>query len=313
MESSHVFLLFLVLSVSLFTLLYCYKRGEKAIKTFLNSNTNISILYNKNKISFINNVGLEFFSFSSVDEFNKNYADLSQLFITDKECIDKYTYGQKWFKRAKDEKKYIKVKLLSKKDNMSHYFNINVSKIKRSNQYLVTFNDITLLESTKVTMVEKSENDTLTNIYNRVKFNEVLDFMIYKANKHDFKFSIILLDIDHFKAINDNYGHNVGDKVLVELSRLINMNLRTNDTFARWGGEEFVVISELTNLNEVTILASRLRKIVDDFSFTDIGKMTCSFGVTEFKIGDTQSLIFERVDKALYEAKYNGRNQVVRK
>ena len=183
--------------------------------------------------------------------------------------------------------------------------------MKKNNQYVLTFNDITKLESERVTIVKKAENDTLTNIYNRVKFNEVLNDMIYRANKYDFKFSIILIDIDHFKAINDNYGHNIGDKVLIELSRLINMNLRENDTFARWGGEEFVVISESKNIKDTSLLASRLRKIVSAFLFQDVGSVTCSFGVTEFKNGDTQALLFDRVDKALYEAKDNGRNQVV--
>ena len=201
--------------------------------------------------------------------------------------------------------------MASKRDKMNYFFNINVSKMKEDNQYMLSFNDITKLESEKTIITKQAEYDTLTNLYNRVKFNDVLNDFIYRANRYDFKFSIILIDIDHFKSINDTYGHNVGDKILIELSRLINMNLRESDTFARWGGEEFVIVSESTSSKEMTHLASRLLKIVNEYIFPEVGIVTCSFGVTEFKIGDTQQLLFDRVDKALYEAKNNGRNQVV--
>ncbi len=311
------YILFLFIATIVFWIFvegYYAKRYSDFIKSFLNANTNITILYDYNKITFINSIGLEFFSYTSVDEFNKNHADLSQLFLPEENCIDKHTYGKKWFDVLKENNsKYLKVKLFSKRNKMNYYFNINMSKMKKNNQYLVTFNDITKLESERVTIVKQAENDALTNVYNRVKFNEVLNDMIYRANRYYSQFSIILLDIDHFKAINDEHGHNIGDKVLIELSRLINMSLRDSDVFARWGGEEFVIIAKSTNAREASLLAARLRKIVSEFSFKDVGKVTCSFGVTEFKNGDTQALLFERVDKALYEAKHNGRNQVVAK
>ena len=314
MEIYYVILLFVAtIVVWIFLELYYSKRYTRFIKSFLNSNTNITILYENNKISFINSIGLEFFTVPSLEEFNKSYADISQLFLPDENCIDKHTYGKKWFDVVKDNNsKYIKVKLFSKRDKMNYYFNINISKLKNSN-YLLSFNDITKLESERVVIKKEAEYDPLTEVYNRVKFNKVLKDMIYKANRYDFRFSIILIDIDHFKAINDTHGHNTGDKVLIELSRLINMWLRESDIFARWGGEEFVILSESTNLKEVSMFALRLRNVVNEFSFKDVGKVTCSFGVTEFKIGDTQMLLFERVDKALYEAKHNGRNQVVTK
>lgn len=312
-----LFVALIVMLLSWFFLKQFYNnRYKKFVKSFLNLNTNITILYDNNKIVFINNIGLEFFGFNTVEEFNKKYISLSQLFLPDEDhgCIDKYTYGKKWFEVFQESRgKYLKIKLFSKRDNMNYFFNINISKINDDNQYMLSFNDITKLESEKVSITKQAEYDALTNVYNRVKFNEMLKDYIYRANKYDFKFSIILIDIDHFKAINDNYGHNVGDKVLIELSRLINMNLRENDTFARWGGEEFVIISESTNIKEISLLASRLLRIVNQFSFKEVGKVTCSFGVTEFKIGDTQALLFDRVDKALYEAKNNGRNQVVTK
>jgi len=310
----YIILLFIsTLIFWIFLELYYSKKYTNFIKSFLNSNTNITILYENNKIIFINSIGLDFFSVSSFEEFNNTYADISQLFLPDENCMDKHTYGKKWFDIVKNNKSnYIRVKLFSKRDKMNYYFNINISKLQNNN-YLLSFNDITKLESERVIIKKEAEYDALTEVYNRVKFNKVLQDMIYKANRYDFKFSIILLDIDHFKSINDTYGHNIGDKVLVELSRLINMCLRDNDIIARWGGEEFVILSESTSVKEASKFALRLKNIVNDYSFTEVGKVTCSFGVTEFKIGDTQTLLFERVDKALYEAKHNGRNQVVTK
>jgi len=314
MEIYYIILLFVITLIFwIFLDLYYSKKYTFFIKSFLNSNTNITILYENNKIVFINSIGLEFFSVSSVKEFNSTYVDISQLFLPDENCIDKHTYGKKWFDIIKNNNSnYIRVKLFSKRDKMNYYFNINISKLKNNN-YLLSFNDITKLESERLIIKKEAEYDPLTEVYNRVKFNKVLQDMIYKANRYDFKFSIILLDIDHFKSINDTYGHNIGDKVLIELSRLINMCLRDNDILARWGGEEFVILSESTSIKEASKFALRLKNIVNEYSFTEVGKVTGSFGVTEFKIGDTQSLLFERVDKALYEAKHNGRNQVVTK
>jgi diguanylate cyclase (GGDEF)-like protein len=313
MEMYYVLLLFIATMVFwIFLELFYSKRYTYFIKSFLNANSNITILYENNKISFINSIGLEFFAVSSFKEFNKSYSDLSQLFLPAENCIDKHTYGKKWFDIVKNNNKYIKVKLFSKRDDMNYYFNINISKLK-NNDYLLSFNDITKLESERVVIQKEAENDPLTEVYNRVKFNKVLEGMIYRANRYYLNFSIILLDIDHFKSINDEYGHNIGDKVLVELARLVKTVLRESDVFARWGGEEFVIIAESTNLKEASQLASKLRRIVAEYPFKEIGNVTCSFGVTEFKSGDTEIHLFERVDKALYEAKHNGRNQVVSK
>ena len=313
----YIFFIFFLITVILSWIsikLFYIKKNKRFMESFLDSNSNITILYNDDKIVFINSMGLEFFSFISVDEFNKTYSNLSQLFLSDEncaDCVDKHTHGLKWFEKLKEKNgKYFKIRLFSKRDNLNYYFNINLSKIKEKNYYLLTFNDITKLESEKTNITKQAEHDILTNIYNRVKLNEVISTLIYNANRQSIDFSIILLDIDHFKSINDEHGHNIGDKVLVELSRLINMNLRDNDVFARWGGEEFVVVAK-SKVKETYLLASRLRKVVNEFPFRKVGKVTCSFGVTEFKIGDTQSLLFDRVDQALYQAKENGRDQVV--
>ena len=146
--------------------------------------------------------------------------------------------------------------------------------------------------------------DTLTELHNRRKLDELLNKI---KNK---KFSLILLDIDHFKEINDKYGHLEGDKVLITISKLLKENLNKNDEIGRWGGEEFLIICKNTTEKEAFIISLRLKKIIEDHDFK-IRKITASFGVSEAKknldIKDTLS----NADIALYKAKELGRNQVV--
>ena len=287
-------------------------RYKLFVKSFLDSNNNIIVVYDKKSITMINYIGLKFFGFSSLQEFKSSHASISDLFLEEDECYNKYTDGKNWIEKIeKSKSKSVKVKIFSRQDSLNHYFHIKVSKMKFSNQYLLSFNNISTIVQEKQAIQKLAEYDPLTKIYNRVKVNEVFIDVFYDATRYNNEFSVILLDIDFFKKINDTYGHVVGDKVLVELARLINMNLRENDTFARWGGEEFLIISEKTTLKTVQQLASRLRLDIENFMFDTVQHITCSFGVTQFTPGDTQQRLVERVDLALYEAKEHGRNQVV--
>ncbi|HIJ62847.1 MAG TPA: diguanylate cyclase [Rhodospirillaceae bacterium] len=119
-----------------------------------------------------------------------------------------------------------------------------------------------------------------------------------------------MLDIDHFKTVNDTYGHAVGDQVLVELSGLLRSSLRSADSLTRWGGEEFIILCPGTTLPTAIVLAERLRGIVDGATFTTVGDVKISLGVAECQSGEDWQQWFTRADAALYKAKANGRNQV---
>ncbi len=156
----------------------------------------------------------------------------------------------------------------------------------------------------------------LTNIYSRVKFNEIFPKYINNATQRNEIFSIIIFDIDHFKSINDKYGHSIGDRVLIELTSLVksvlkDKNMRKNSVLSRWGGEEFIILLQFATKDEAKRVAETLRKEIREFKFPEVGKVTCSFGVTQFKSTDTQTEIFHRADEALYDAKENGRDRVV--
>lgn len=293
------------------------KSSKQIIQSFIDSQSSIILLYRGNSISMINQAGLDFFNYNSLKSLLARYADISELFIAEDGCIDKYTYGINWVKMAfadkKNKKNIVKVKMLSSEDNLNHYFHIKISKMINSSEYILSFSDITNIELEKSKILKKSELDPLTQIYNRVKLNEMFMHIFFASKKYNQTLTMILFDIDHFKKINDNYGHNVGDSVLQELAGLIRGLLREGDVFARWGGEEFVILLQDTSLQKSSFLADRLRKEIEKYPFNEVKKVTCSFGVTEFYQGDTKSSFFERVDEALYEAKESGRNRVVTK
>jgi diguanylate cyclase (GGDEF)-like protein len=120
-----------------------------------------------------------------------------------------------------------------------------------------------------------------------------------------------MFDIDHFKQVNDNYGHAVGDETLIKLAEIVNKEIRDTDLFARWGGEEFMILCPHTDLDHSVKLAERIRVSIEEQKFKAVGHISCSFGVTEFKNSEDADDLTKRVDDALYQAKENGRNQVV--
>ena len=153
--------------------------------------------------------------------------------------------------------------------------------------------------------------DSLTHIYNRLHFAHFLDSEIYKVKRYGGKFSIIFFDLDHFKEVNDNFGHLVGDEVLEQITDIVSKANRSADIFARYGGEEFIILTPETDLNGAFIHAERLRNDIEKYEFNTAGHVTSSFGVTEFnsETDDIEKLL-DRADKALYIAKENGRNRV---
>jgi diguanylate cyclase (GGDEF)-like protein len=152
--------------------------------------------------------------------------------------------------------------------------------------------------------------DELTGLYNRTKLDEFLQNELNRSQRFGHSFGMVVLDIDHFKSINDSYGHQVGDEILVAMARMIKEHLRTTDEAIRWGGEEFIIIYLETNHDEVMKLAEELRQKIETHRFKTVGNVTASFGVTLYKKGDTIASIIRRADKALYMAKESGRNCV---
>ncbi|MCY6369359.1 sensor domain-containing diguanylate cyclase [Clostridium ganghwense] len=185
---------------------------------------------------------------------------------------------------------------------------INISKLIES---VIQWLKINLENKNLMIELKKlSETDNLTTIYNRMMLDKILLNQKKSYDLYKEKCSIIILDIDHFKRMNDTYGHNVGDKVLYEIANLLKSNIGKTDVVGRWGGEEFLIICKHTDLCKAILLAQYLRKKIEGYSFTGVGNLTASFGVSEFCDGITIEQVIDKADKALYEAKTGGRNRV---
>lgn len=186
---------------------------------------------------------------------------------------------------------------------------INITNRKNEELKLKDIND--KLRYFNIELKDLAETDPLTRIYNREKFNRSLEQEIQRAGRYDTPLSVILFDIDHFKSINDRFGHDVGDQVLIQLSDLVRKTIRETEVFARWGGEEFVVIATETDLQGAQSLAERIRQLVEFSDFTKTGRVTCSFGVAQFTPQSGKEELMKAADVALYQAKESGRNRVI--
>lgn len=153
--------------------------------------------------------------------------------------------------------------------------------------------------------------DDLTQIFNRRKFFEQARYEIIRNERHQHPLSVIMLDIDHFKRINDIHGHQIGDQTLQLLSETISGIIRISDIFGRIGGEEFALVLPETDKLTAEELAERIRHCIENTKFPTIEHITVSLGVTELHVDDNTSSIFSRVDVALYAAKDSGRNKVI--
>lgn len=159
--------------------------------------------------------------------------------------------------------------------------------------------------------VARSETDKLTHCYNRNRMDSVLEAEISRHRAEKDAFSLIMLDIDFFKRINDNYGHDAGDEVLASFAGLIRDNIKKSDVFVRWGGEEFILVCRDCSSDEAQLVAERLRRQVAYSDFFPRQRITCSIGVASWQgDGDSAADLLKRVDTALYTAKRNGRNRV---
>jgi two-component system sensor histidine kinase EvgS len=155
-----------------------------------------------------------------------------------------------------------------------------------------------------------STTDPLTQVYNRLKMNTMLHTEIQRVKRYGGMFSVLMLDLDHFKKVNDTHDHPVGDQVLLQFVDRVRECLRSTDALGRWGGEEFIVLCPETNLRSALLVADNLRRQIETAAFETIGHQTVSVGVTAYQPGDTQESIVSRADQALYFAKESGRNRV---
>lgn len=159
---------------------------------------------------------------------------------------------------------------------------------------------------------KRSITDPLTQLYNRYKLNYELDRQYKRLEETGETFVLLLIDLDFFKAINDQYGHDVGDQVLQIVAKILKASCRTTDTVGRWGGEEFMVIYPDIDLNNGFILAEKLRLFIKESEELKKYKLTASIGISVSKQGLPLDQLIKNVDSALYQAKNSGRDQTIK-
>jgi diguanylate cyclase (GGDEF)-like protein len=289
------------------------KKNINLMNEIANLQDNLLMVYDDSKnIIFLNQMFLDFFMINNKAEFIEKYHTICNLFVKHKDfytCKDKDIYCSKDFENFSDDKRV--VSLIDYRSMVTKAFLVNIKNIESSKHKVYTFTEITTITTKKNEFEKKAFVDELTKISNRAKFNKILaqEIIDYKVtNDH---LSIIFFDIDHFKKFNDTYGHQIGDNILTELALLVGVNLRDTDLFARWGGEEFVILLPKANINSAVMIAESKRKLIENHIFKDDLKVTCSFGVTCMKNDDNQESFLKRVDEALYKAKESGRNCVI--
>lgn len=287
--------------------------NNKTFLTTIELIPNPIIITSGEELLITNQSFLDFFDYKNLNEFVKYNSCVCNLFVQHEDyfslnLIDENTL---WTDYIYETNSHTVVSILNKSGNPK-VFELSINKLDEyENHYIVLFTDITAIKNEKILLEKMAYNDPLTNIYNRQMFNKMIIRETENKKRHSDALSLIMFDIDHFKAVNDTYGHDIGDKVLITLTQLITKQLRQNDVFARWGGEEFMILLPRTNGDVAYNKAQELRKAIEEYSDEVIPSITVSFGITEIKDYDKEESAFIRVDKALYKAKIK-RNDVVK-
>jgi len=288
---------------------------KELLQNVLDADLSLMIVSSGTEIILANKTTLDFLEVNSLDEFREQYTHISDIFeeVDDESYLQQYINGEHWIEYMQREQHNKILKVMIRKNGKDNHLKVHAKEIRVHEQdiHVIIFDDIT----DELEIIEKLKNeatkDPLTQLFNRGKFNEVLTKEIGLAMSTSLPLSIIFLDIDHFKSVNDTYGHDVGDEVLVDLSKLLLETMRTGDFVARWGGEEFIITLQASTVTQAAAVAEKIREKVDKHDFGTASKQSISLGVTQYIEGETEEIFTKRVDEALYEAKETGRNKVI--
>ena len=156
-----------------------------------------------------------------------------------------------------------------------------------------------------------AERDELTGVLSRRKMHQELEACAKQSDRRQKPLSLIFFDVDNFKQINDNFGHGTGDQVLIDLTRLVMSNTRKSDLLGRWGGEEFILIMQDSDLSSTHAAAEKICQKVAEHDFSISRQVSCSFGIAQLDNEESIDRLIMRADEAMYQAKSNGKNCVV--
>ncbi|MDD2511247.1 MAG: diguanylate cyclase [Syntrophomonas sp.] len=297
------------LSQEMFSHAFCLNPSLMSITTFDES------IYLDINESFLNTLG-----FNREEVIGRSCSELGVLSVSQRLHIQKMLLEQKRIRN-------IESKFRSKEgQEVPGLLSADLIQVRDRKLLLMVFHDITERIRMEEELEEKNQQlrelnrilkvqavtDSLTGLYNHRQVMEKLQLEIARANRYQQDLTIMMLDIDHFKSINDEFGHQVGDVVLVEVSQIIRRNLRSIDIAGRYGGEEFLIVLPQTNLNNGMQVAERIRQQVEAEGFEESEEgITVSIGISQHQ-GEEMADYIERADQLLYRAKREGRNRIER-
>ncbi|ADD68607.1 diguanylate cyclase [Denitrovibrio acetiphilus DSM 12809] len=289
------------------------EKHNKFLREVMDLNPNFVITTDGSKCTYLNESFKEFLGCTTVSEYIEKYGNIKNVMVEKEDTFYKGKEPRQWLAESTDSKhnnRMVFLRPLNGTDDDEMVCLANVKNVPDKDEWLISFADVTLLEKEKQIYRMLSQQDPLTKIYNRTKFFEEVEKELDRVSRYGQDMSILMIDVDYFKEVNDQYGHLVGDKVLIELTQIIRQNIRKSDVFARYGGEEFALLMPMTAQKGAREKADLIREAVSTHNFDKCGRVTCSFGVATYAEGDTVDSFVQKADIALYNAKESGRNMV---
>jgi diguanylate cyclase (GGDEF)-like protein/PAS domain S-box-containing protein len=286
---------------------------KNKLQKFIDTQKNIVLLTDGKTIQFSNKTFLNFFGYKSIEAFARDYKCICDRFLEKSNFFHLGLIGENestWIESLLNLSGRARIVSILDKYEIAHAFSVSINAYD-DETYVVSFSDISDTMIEKLELAKEATTDALTNLYNRVYFNKHINSILEHNETNKMRTGIILFDIDKFKGVNDTFGHDVGDYVLKTLASLVKKYTRNNDKVIRWGGEEFIIISEIYKDEALYNLAEHLRSLIEKYNFKDVNTVTCSFGCA---IHDNENDILDTIkeaDEKLYEAKNSGRNKVI--
>jgi len=285
---------------------------QEKLQRLFDLQKNIIIQTGGMRLKKANQSFLHFFGYASLDDFLKEYDCICDLFIADERFfyLGKVDGKESWVEALETLPKKERVVSIADKRQRPHAFTVSINRFD-DDDYIVAFTDISETMQQQFLLQERVSRDHLTGAYSRDFFDMTIGELVENAEKKNSSLGLVMVDIDHFKRVNDTFGHDAGDKVLKHLVATMRYSIRNDDLLVRWGGEEFLLVIETESIETLRRMAEHVRQRIEQESFEVAGRVTCSFGITLYAPNEPIEQTIKRSDKALYEAKEGGRNRVV--
>ncbi|MEA1917768.1 MAG: diguanylate cyclase [Campylobacterota bacterium] len=285
---------------------------NKNIQQLLDYQDNLVVLTDGTNMTFANLKFFNFFGYENLSEFKKHHECVCEYFIRSDRFfhLGKVGDSENWVEAIRNLPESKRVVSILSHDFEVHLFSVSVNKFDNKMK-IINFSDISQTMKNFIELEEKIIHDKLTGTLNREYFDKNFKTLLHKYHTEDAHLALGMIDIDNFKDVNDTYGHDVGDDVLVHFVKTIEKYSRDEDILIRWGGEEFIIILKVDSKDSLKKALEHIRKVIEIENFPTVGHKTCSIGGTIYVDGEQILQTIKRADIGVYNAKKYGKNRVV--